>query len=55
LEVVDRNIDGENELRVGREHRGVSAKQLAEATGPAAPGALIAIRNSYREPFSLRL
>jgi transcriptional regulator with XRE-family HTH domain len=30
-------IDGENKLRVWREHRGMSGKQLAEATGLAAP------------------
>jgi hypothetical protein len=42
---VDRNIDGENELCVWREHRGVSAKELAEATGLAAPGALTVVRH----------
>lgn len=36
-EVVDRIIDGENKLRVWREHRGMSAKELADATGLAAP------------------
>jgi DNA-binding XRE family transcriptional regulator len=36
-EMVDRMIDGENKLRVWREHRGMSAKDLAEATGLAAP------------------
>lgn len=36
-EIVDRMIDGENKLRVWREHRGMSAKELAEATGLAAP------------------
>jgi len=36
-EIVDRIIDGENKLRVWREHRGISAKELAEATGLAAP------------------
>jgi DNA-binding XRE family transcriptional regulator len=35
--VVGRMIDGENKLRVWREYRGMSAKQLAEATGLAAP------------------
>jgi len=35
--VVDRMIDGENKLRVWREYRGMSAKELAEATGLAAP------------------
>ena len=35
--VVDRIIDGENKLRVWREYRGMSAKELAEATGLAAP------------------
>ena len=29
-EIVDRIIDGENKLRVWREHRGMSAKELAE-------------------------
>ncbi len=36
-EMVDRMIDGENKLRVWREHRGLSAKQLAKAMGLAAP------------------
>jgi uncharacterized phage-associated protein len=36
-EIVDRLIDGENKLRVWREYRGMSAKELAEATGLAAP------------------
>jgi len=36
-EVVDRMIDGENKLRVWREFRGMSAKQLAGATALAAP------------------
>jgi DNA-binding XRE family transcriptional regulator len=36
-ELVDRMIDVENRLRVWREHRGVSAKELADATGLAAP------------------
>jgi DNA-binding XRE family transcriptional regulator len=36
-EIVDRMIDGENKLRVWREYRSMSAKQLAEATGLAAP------------------
>ena len=35
-EMVDRMIDGENKLRVWREHRGMSAKELADATGLAA-------------------
>ncbi len=35
-EMVDRMIEGENKLRVWREHRGMSAKELAEATGLAA-------------------
>jgi DNA-binding XRE family transcriptional regulator len=35
--IVDRMIDGENKLRVWRECRGMSAKELAEATGLAAP------------------
>lgn len=36
-EMVDRMIDGENKLRVWREYRGLSAKQLAETTGLAGP------------------
>src|ERR1700690_3859031 len=36
-EIVDRIIDGENKLRVWRKYRGMSAKELAEATGLAAP------------------
>jgi DNA-binding XRE family transcriptional regulator len=36
-EMVDRMIDGENKLLLWREHRGMSAKELAEATGLAAP------------------
>ena len=36
-EIVDRIIDGENKLRVWREHRGMSAKELADVTGLAAP------------------
>jgi len=36
-EVVDRMIEGENKLRVWREYRGMSAKQLAGATALAAP------------------
>lgn len=36
-EIVDRMIDDENKLRVWREYRGMSAKELAEATGLAAP------------------
>jgi DNA-binding XRE family transcriptional regulator len=35
-EMVDRMIEGENKLRVWREHRGMSAKELADATGLAA-------------------
>lgn len=35
--IVDRMIDGENKLRVWREYRSMSAKELAEATGLAAP------------------
>ena len=38
-------IDGENKLRVWREHRGISAKELAEATGLAAPYISQARRN----------
>jgi DNA-binding XRE family transcriptional regulator len=35
--VVDRTIDGENKLRVWREYRGMSARELAEATDLAPP------------------
>jgi DNA-binding XRE family transcriptional regulator len=34
---VDRIIDGENKLRVWREYRGMSARELAEATDLAPP------------------
>ncbi|MCC0808577.1 helix-turn-helix transcriptional regulator [Methylobacterium sp. W2] len=36
-DVVDRLLDGENRVRVWREHRGLSAKQLAEKAGIAKP------------------
>jgi hypothetical protein len=36
-EIADRIIDGENKIRVWREYRGMSGKELAEATGLAAP------------------
>ena len=36
-EVVNRIIDGENKIRVIREHRGKSVKQLAQDAGIAAP------------------
>jgi DNA-binding XRE family transcriptional regulator len=36
-EFVDRMLDGENKLRVWREYRGMSGKELAEKTGLAAP------------------
>jgi predicted transcriptional regulator len=36
-EMVDRMIDVENKLLLWREHRGMSAKELADATGLAAP------------------
>jgi DNA-binding XRE family transcriptional regulator len=36
-EFVDRMLDGENKLRVWREFRGMSGKELAEKTGLAAP------------------
>jgi transcriptional regulator with XRE-family HTH domain len=35
--MVDRMIDGENKLLLRREHRGMSTKELADATGLAAP------------------
>ncbi|MHC1999554.1 helix-turn-helix domain-containing protein [Methylobacterium sp. CM6241] len=36
-DIVDRLLDGENRVRVWREHRGMSAKQLAEKAGIAKP------------------
>ena len=36
-EFVDRMLNGENKLRVWREFRGMSGKELAEKTGLAAP------------------
>jgi DNA-binding Xre family transcriptional regulator len=36
-EFVDRMLDGESKLRVWREFRGMSGKELAEKTGLAAP------------------
>lgn len=34
--IVDRILDGENKVRVWREHRGLSAKDLAETAGISA-------------------
>lgn len=36
-DIVDRLLDGENRVRVWREHRGMSPKQLAEKAGIARP------------------
>jgi len=36
-EIVDRLLDGENKIRVWREYRGMSAKDLATKAGIAAP------------------
>ena len=36
-DVVNRIIDGENKIRVWREFRGMSGKELAEKTGLAPP------------------
>ena len=36
-DVANRIIDGENKIRVWREYRGMSGKELAEKTGLAAP------------------
>jgi DNA-binding XRE family transcriptional regulator len=36
-EMVNRILDGENPIRVWREHRGLTVKDLAEAAGIAAP------------------
>lgn len=36
-DVVDRILDGENKVRVWRSHRGMSARDLAVATGLSAP------------------
>lgn len=35
--VVNRILDGENKVRVWREHRGMTARALAEAAGLSAP------------------
>lgn len=35
--IVDRILDGENKVRVWRSHRGLSARELAEAAGLSAP------------------
>ncbi|CCE07455.1 Transcriptional regulator, XRE family (fragment) [Bradyrhizobium sp. STM 3843] len=35
-EIADRIIDGENKIRVWREYRGMTGKELAEKTGLAA-------------------
>lgn len=37
LDIVKRMLDGENPIRVWREHRGMTVKDLAEAAGIAAP------------------
>lgn len=36
-EIVNRILDGENPVRVWRSHRGMSARDLATATGLSAP------------------
>jgi DNA-binding XRE family transcriptional regulator/PHD/YefM family antitoxin component YafN of YafNO toxin-antitoxin module len=36
-EIVNRILDGENALRVWREHRGLTVKQLADQAGVSAP------------------
>ena len=36
-EIADRIIDGENKIRVWREYRGMSGKELADKTGLTAP------------------
>jgi DNA-binding XRE family transcriptional regulator len=36
-EIVNRILDGENKVRVWRAHRGLSARDLAKATGLSAP------------------
>ena len=38
--IVDRILAGENPVRVWRSHRGLSARDLATATGLSAPGLL---------------
>lgn len=47
-EVVDRLLGGENRIRVWREHRGLSAKALAERSG-IAQGFLSQIETGKRE------
>jgi len=47
-EVVNRILDGENKIRVWREHRGMSAKALAEAVG-ISPPYLSEIENGKKE------
>jgi len=47
-EVVDRILDGENKIRVWREHRGLSAKALAEAA-EISPPYLSEIENGKKE------
>ncbi|MFG1300718.1 helix-turn-helix transcriptional regulator [Xanthobacter sp. V3C-3] len=45
--MVGRIIDGENKVRVWREHRGLTGKQLAEAAGTA-PATLSQIEKGVR-------
>jgi DNA-binding XRE family transcriptional regulator len=47
-EVANRIIDGENKIRVWREYRGMSGKDLAEKTGLAAPY-ISQLENGQRE------
>jgi DNA-binding XRE family transcriptional regulator len=47
-EVVGRILDGENKIRVWREHRGLKVRELAEAAGISQPY-LSQIENGERE------
>ena len=48
-EMVNRILDGENPIRVWREHRGLSASQLAEACGVTG-SAISQIESGKRKP-----
>src|SRR5882757_6003007 len=47
-EIVDRILDGENRVRVWREHRGMTVKALAEASG-IAPAYLSQVETGKRD------
>jgi DNA-binding XRE family transcriptional regulator len=48
-EIVNRILDGENSIRVWREHRGLSASQLADACGVTV-SAISQIESAKRKP-----